>query len=357
MIILLLLCQIDWQAINRPYSDTEQELIIQFSLPGDQLHTFMKDDEVYSEYEVQVTVFDAKNKQLHGDYWERTFLTMNEEIEDSVRIYVSKKSDYYILRIIDLHGGLMLSEQGKIIVIKYIGNITWDFHDDTVSVNFSVLNTEGEVDSIDAAIEDNRVSKHLRTGEYTDSLIFDVTNLPNGSYNMLANLYFRSLRIDGLSVPVQVTRIFFLDEITWAERVEQLEYIASSSEIRAMKSAMTAERESLWHAFWKPLDPTPNTAFNEKELEYYERIDYCEENFSHGDRGWRSDRARIYVTYGPPDEIQAYPYHLGPPKSVANPVPTLYDAYIVWIYYRNNREFVFGDKHGLGEYILISGGF
>jgi len=357
MIIFMLLCQIEWQAINRPYSDTEQELIINFALPGDQLHTFIQDGQEYSEYEVQLTVFDSKNKQLHGDYWERTFLTSSEEIEDSVKLLISKKSEYYVLRIIDLHGGLMLSEQGTIIAIKYIGNIVWDFHDDTISVTFSVLNTDGEVDSIDAVIDDNRAATRLRTGEYTDSLVFDVTNLPNGSYNMTADLYFRSIRVDGLVVPVQVTRIFFFDELTWAGRVEQLEYIASTSEIRAMKNAMTAERESLWYAFWKPLDPTPNTVFNEKELEYFERIDYCEEHFSHGDRGWRSDRARVYVTYGPPDEIQAYPYHLGPPKSVTNPVPTLYDAYVVWIYYRNNREFVFGDKHGLGEYILISGGY
>jgi len=357
MIILLLLCQIEWQAVNRPYSDTEQELIIYFTMPGEKLHTFMKAGNEYIEYEVQLMIFNDKNTQLHGDYWERMYRASVEEIEDSVHLVISKESDNYILKIIDLHGGIMLIEEGKIIPIKYIGNIVWDFHNDTLSVTFSVLNKDGDIDSIDAAIEDNRAASTLRTGEYTDSLVFDVTDLPNGSYQMNAKLYFRSLKVDGLIVPVEVARIFYLDEITWNNKVEQLEYIASSSEVRTMKAAMIAERESLWQAFWKPLDPTPNTEFNEKIVEYYERIDYCEEHFSHGDRGWRSDRARVYVSYGPPDEIQAYPYHLGPPKSVNNPLPTLYDSYLVWIYYRNSREFIFGDKHGLGEYILISGGY
>lgn len=357
MIILLLLCQIEWQAVNRPYSDTEQELVIYFALSGDKLHTFMKGGQEYIEYEVQLTVFSEKNAQLHGDYWERIYRASIEEIEDSVQLVISKESDRYVLRIIDLHGGLMLYEQGKILPIKYIGNIKWDFHDDTVTVFFTVLNQDGDIDSIAAFIDDNTAGKHVRKGEYTDNLVFDVFNLPNGPYQVEIDLYFRSLQVDGLVVPVKVSRTFYLDDITWDNKVEQLEYIASSSDIRAMKNAMVAERESLWQAFWKTHDPTPNTEFNEKEVEYFERIDYCEENFSHGDRGWRSDRARIYVTYGPPDEIQAYPYHLGPPKSVDNPLPTLYDAYIVWIYYRNNREFVFGDKHGLGEYRLISGGY
>jgi len=342
--------------MNRPYSDTEQELLVFYTLPTEQLHPFTVNGKEYIAYEVQLTVFDSKKNQLHGDFWERSVPAVQEEIEDSVRMTINKKSERYELRIIDLHGGLLLSVQDNILPIKYLGNILWDFQDDTVRVTFTILNKDGDVDSINAHIDDNYAATRVRTGEYADSLFFDVSNLPNGSYQIKFDLFFRSLKIDGLAVPMMVSRIFYLDEITWSTRVNQLEYIASSSEIRAMQNASIAERESLWQAFWKQHDPTPNTEYNEREVEYFQRIDYCDEHFIHGDRGWRSDRAKIYVKYGPPDEIQAYPYHLGPPKSVSNPAPTLYDAYIVWIYYRNNREYIFGDKHGLGEYMLLNTG-
>jgi GWxTD domain-containing protein len=356
MILFILLCQIEWQAMNRPYSDVEQELLIHYTLPSDKLHVVTVNNEDRVEYEVQLTVFDGKKNQLHGDFWERRYPASQEEIEDSVRMIIDKKSERYELRIVDLHGGLLLLVQDKILPIKYLGNIIWDFHDDTISVTFTILNKDGDVDSIDAHIDDTRTGIYVRTGEYEDSLVFDVANMPNGSYKLKFDLYFRSVKIDGLTMPVMVSRTFYLDESSWAIKVDQLEYIASTSEIRTMKNAMVAERESLWRAFWKQNDPTPNTEYNEHEVEYFQRIDYCDEHFIHGDRGWRSDRAKIYVKYGPPDEIQAYPYHLGPPKSVSNPAPTLYDAYIVWIYYHNNREFVFGDKHGLGEYILLNAG-
>lgn len=356
MILLLLLCQIEWQVINRPYSDAEQELIIYYTLPHDRLHVVTVSNENYVEYEVQLTVFDNKKNQVHGDFWERRYHGPREEIEDSVSMIINKKSARYELRIIDLHGGLLLSAQNRILQIKYLGNIVWNFHNDTISVAFTILNKDGDIDSIEAHLDDARTGIHVNTGEYEDSLVFDVTNMPNGKYKLKFDLYFRSIRIDGLAIPVMVSRTLYLDEATWAIRVDQLEYIASSSEIRTMKNAMVAERESLWYAFWEQYDPTPNTEYNEREVEYFQRIDYCDEHFIHGDRGWRSARARIYVKYGPPDEIQAYPYHLGPPKSISNPAPTLYDSYIVWIYYRNNREFVFGDKHGLGEYILLNPG-
>jgi GWxTD domain-containing protein len=356
MIALLLLCQIEWQTTNRPYSDDEQELVIYYTMPTEKLHTVVIDGKEHFEHEVQLTVYDGKNNQLHGDFWERICPSSQEEIKDSVLLIISKKSARYEMRIIDLHGGLLLSVQDKIQPIKYLGNILWDLGRDTFVLKFTVLNNDGEVDSINARIEGNEAATHIATGEYADSLAFDVTNLPNGAYKIKIDLFFRSIKIDGLAVPINISRVFYLDETTWLTKVNQLEYIASSSEIKTLKNAMVAQRESLWNAFWKQHDPTPNTQYNEKEIEYFERIAYCEKHFSHGDRGWRSDRGKIYVKYGPPDEIQAYPYHLGPPKSLTNPAPTLYDAYIVWLYYRNNREFIFGDKHGLGEYVLLNYG-
>ena len=63
------------------------------------------------------------------------------------------------------------------------------------------------------------------------------------------------------------------------------------------------EREQFIEQFWLRRDPTPDTVENEYKEEHYRRIAYSNEHFASGIPGWRSDRGRIYITFGPPDEI------------------------------------------------------
>ena len=90
MIVLLLLLQIEWQAVNRPYSETEQELIIYYTIPVTSLHTKIIDGTLYVDYETQLTVFDSKKRQLNGDYWERSTEVDTADIQDSVSLIISK---------------------------------------------------------------------------------------------------------------------------------------------------------------------------------------------------------------------------------------------------------------------------
>ncbi len=62
------------------------------------------------------------------------------------------------------------------------------------------------------------------------------------------------------------------------------------------------EREQFVEAFWQRRDPTPDTEENEFKEEHYRRFDYANEHFSSGIPGWQSDRGRIYIVHGPPDE-------------------------------------------------------
>src|SRR6202034_441218 len=56
--------------------------------------------------------------------------------------------------------------------------------------------------------------------------------------------------------------------------------------------------------FWLRRDPTPGTVGNEFKDEHYRRIAYANEHFASQIPGWKTDRGRIYITFGPPDEIQ-----------------------------------------------------
>src|ERR1700738_2256064 len=68
-----------------------------------------------------------------------------------------------------------------------------------------------------------------------------------------------------------------------------------------------AERESFVEQFWLRRDPTPDTEENEFKEEHYRRIAYANERFASGIPGWKTDRGRIYITYGPADEVESHP--------------------------------------------------
>ncbi len=67
------------------------------------------------------------------------------------------------------------------------------------------------------------------------------------------------------------------------------------------------ERDQFIEAFWQRRDPTPDTEENEFKEEHYRRIAYANEHFAAGVPGWKTDRGRIYIVFGPPDEIESHP--------------------------------------------------
>jgi len=351
--ILFLFMVVEWQVVNRPYSDFEQELAVYFSISGDNLKFISDDSTFYAKYEVQIKIFDNKNNQLTGDYWEGITYDDDGEVSDSITIIIPKTSRQYKLRIIDMNAGTILDVSDEIAQINYIGSIKWDMYNDTLLVTFSIINPDGDVFNMVFSIDEIEQRVNVKKGTYNDTIAFYIPALPNGDYRLIVKTLSPVTTIDETQVPVKIARPFFLDETTWQLKVSQLEYIATTSEIDKLKAAKREERDSLWFETWKRHDPTPNTKYNEKEVEYFERIEYCEENFSHGDRGWRSDRARIYVILGKPDEITRYPYHTSP-RNPTNPAETIYDSYEVWSYYKINLQYIFGDRYGFGEYTLLN---
>jgi GWxTD domain-containing protein len=67
------------------------------------------------------------------------------------------------------------------------------------------------------------------------------------------------------------------------------------------------EREHFVDAFWWRRDPTPDTEENEYKEEHYRRLAYANEHFAAATPGWKTDRGRTYIVYGPPDEIESHP--------------------------------------------------
>jgi GWxTD domain-containing protein len=89
---------------------------------------------------------------------------------------------------------------------------------------------------------------------------------------------------------------------------EEVPYIITGEERASFKKLTTDdEREQFIEAFWERRNPNPNSPENEFKEEYYRRIAYANEHYASGIQGWRTDRGRIYIMYGPADEVDSHP--------------------------------------------------
>lgn len=89
---------------------------------------------------------------------------------------------------------------------------------------------------------------------------------------------------------------------------QDVKWIITGEELQAFKQLSNdEERDNFIEQFWARRDPTPDTVENEFKEEHYRRIAYANEHFPAGKAGWRTDRGRIYVVWGPPDEIESHP--------------------------------------------------
>lgn len=126
--------------------------------------------------------------------------------------------------------------------------------------------------------------------------------------------------------------------------LEPLAYIAEAGEIEELRALPPEEQPRGWEAFWARRDPSPDTPRNEAMLEFFRRLRYAEQRFQGFGPGWRSDMGRIYIRYGPPDQVESRP-------------ATAATAQVeIWYYNQPYRRFVFVDREGFGRYTLATPG-
>jgi GWxTD domain-containing protein len=146
----------------------------------------------------------------------------------------------------------------------------------------------------------------------------------------------------------RVERSFEVDESgpprgrEFERMLEPLAYIASPQEMDWLRSVPAEQQEQAWNEFWRRRDPTPETQRNELQLEFFRRVRYAEHHFQGFGPGWRSDMGRIYIKFGPPDQIESRP-------------PSAQTAQLeIWYYNQPYRRFVFADREGFGRFVLTS---
>jgi GWxTD domain-containing protein len=126
--------------------------------------------------------------------------------------------------------------------------------------------------------------------------------------------------------------------------VQQMQAVMESGDYESMLSLPPDEKRAAFEEFWALRDPTPETDENELSEEFFRRIEVVEGEFSVGAvPGWETDRGRIFLVYGPPDERKSY--------SSGRFQEKLHE---VWRYYQLRRRFVFVDELGDGNFVLVS---
>jgi GWxTD domain-containing protein len=126
--------------------------------------------------------------------------------------------------------------------------------------------------------------------------------------------------------------------------IEMLKYIEDGEVVSKLLGADEEDYQKELYDYWQQYDPTPDTKFNELMEEFYSRIDYAAMEFRGISKknGLSTDRGKIYIKHGKPDKIERSSDSHG---------------YVVetWIYNKLNQKFLFVDKQGTGNFILING--
>ncbi|RKZ31778.1 hypothetical protein DRQ36_00960 [bacterium] len=183
----------------------------------------------------------------------------------------------------------------------------------------------------------------------------NIVSLPDGEYELILTA----------TDPVNETNVSSSREfaVRWPSREEitrkqlagaaleqeynYVAYLLNTSEKAFYKKLTDDGKSEFLIRWWEKHDPTPNTPENEYRDEIIERWLISNAAFGHGDgkgeSGWRTDRGRVYIIYGPPDNIERAPMSMD-----SNP-------WEQWDYFnlQGGVIFVFADVLGIGDYRLL----
>lgn len=177
----------------------------------------------------------------------------------------------------------------------------------------------------------------------------DVSTVPSGIYELSAciadSLHGEAVE---LARSFEVIQMDYLSGPTLTpEQSEQagrlLKYCATPEVYQFYQSLSATGQAQFLINFWRDRDPTPATQQNEYLEQVQQRYHYANEHFGWSTAaGWASDRGRVLIQYGMPDDIDRH-------HAEAETVP-----YEIWIYSKERRyDFVFADLQSNGRFVLL----
>ena len=203
-------------------------------------------------------------------------------------------------------------------------------------------------------------------GSVVEAGVINLKKYPTGSYNLILSIFEDSAQV-GLStakrfylinqsvkatstttlsnLDVDISEFGILSEEECDELFDVSDPIARKGDEDSYAKLQTPEsKRKFLFDFWKMRDQIPETPKNEFKEEYLERVRYVDQKYrTFVKRGAKTDRGRVHLQYGEPDEIDNYPseYNMKP--------------YEIWHYYsiEGGVEFIFGDITGYNNYEML----
>lgn len=378
-----------FQVLNFKSADSLSRMDFYFQIPHSRLHFIRTGSEFVSPFTISLRMIAAKDKTVFLDSWKETAIckvydeTVAEDILCSSQRHFTVTPGEYTLEVIvtEAETGESVSEARRLVARDY--SLPGPSMSDVMILTASsvaggkhviVPNVRGNVvspaDSFQLFYEvysggrsplyttttiagkDNQILYSRRSmiphGDAALRIFDDIpkSSLPMGQYSLTVRLHHSADdRSPALAAAVSRFSIAYPElppTITDLDRAaDQMMYIAGSSTIDSIKSSPDAAAKlekfiSFWRNYHSNFSPDGKTSMRE----YYNRVAYADKEFRHFFEGWKSDRGMIYILFGPPDNVERYPF---------NPDTKPYE---IWHYYSKAHHFLFVDETGLGDYRL-----
>jgi GWxTD domain-containing protein len=241
-----------------------------------------------------------------------------------------------------------------------IYNILFSPYENELRIDELVINSRGQLVSSKSKKINKSVDSRVEVGK------LNVYKFPTDTYTLVINLidsvanygvlsskkffvYNPSIApVDTLQMttsPVLSTTFGSMSEEELDDLFAKSVYIASEAEKDRYEALSTVEaKREFMYTFWRARDENPSDDRNQYYQDYLKRIAESNAKFTAAKKdGWKTDRGRVYLIYGPPSEIERYP----------NQIET--KPYEIWRYesLEGGVSFVFGDVTGFNDYQLL----
>src|SRR4030095_267796 len=290
------------------------------------------------EYKVKVSVYEQSTKK-------QSEKEKNIRVEDFSAEPLSISNVMIVSKLSSLDGKKMITPDVErnvgLVDTFYLFYYVYRNNDDPmIEVNCKILDPERKevyvkkeiIDASNGIDFQNQVFMGVPTSDLAYGMYTIEISAASGGYSASAKSSFENQNPD---FPLALKDI---DEL-----IDQLQYIAKGPEIDYMHDGKTeTERQKRFLDYWKKQDPSPNTKRNEVMQQYYRRLIIANKLFSTiYTPGWKTDMGMVYIIFGEPSNVERHPYEMD-----AKP-------YELWEYYDINRQFVFVDRTGFGDYRLL----
>ena len=368
------------------YAGNEKETLLDvyIKISYDELQFIKNNESFRASYEISVVIFDVSGDQQEGKVEKEIIdvedfqLTNSREkfgisklsfllTEDSYRINIgvmdldTRKSGYrkFTISVPDYTKGVAISDILFLDSVTESDSGTVKMHP-TISSDFISESSEFkayyEIYGIkNKAVIVNKITDLDGNEIYSDKF----TRKPSdGVIREIATIRKEKLRFNKYKFVVEVTqgrktvsksKTFQVRWFGMSESISDLDkainylrYITNKEEYENMTKVDDKVKRLKFIEFWKKRDPSPETDTNELMIEYYRRVRYSNEHFSTFQEGWKADMGMVFILFGHPNDIERHPFDI-------NSKP-----YEIWYYYDIDRNFMFQDFSGFGEYRLVT---